>query len=388
VFINTQKPKRGVRTTGKHFLDRSASRKINGNDVKGSLAELDKDLYGDYPAAWKGVLTDLPQKIREGIKIKHGPFRGYNYPVRALISRAGNPVVTAGSTPDWINALTSTENDEYMLEFMVFIDTHISVTGKYADIVLPEAGFLERMGVSDVYTMSPEIALRDQVIKPLHRSRTPFEFMITLSEALIKNGDTDIREEDFSGKYENEEAFINDILSDAPGFYNVGEPLPYRGLPEGCLILGAPDDPTAVWGSKTIKKGRPLTVEWLRKHHGVAIWPAGYFRYKKADGSPSGTYPETASKKFEFKFGYLENINRKFGTDFPDTFYWSDTRWNPGNPLFSEISKEYPFQLISGRAHHSMTMTTTLATSLTNTASPAKMKNPLKQEAYQSLSLP
>jgi anaerobic selenocysteine-containing dehydrogenase len=240
---------------------------------------------------------------------------------------------------------------------MVFIDTHINVTGTYADVVLPEAGFLERMGLSDVYTMSPEIAIRDQVIKPLYESKTPFEIMSALSGTLIKNGDPDIREEEFNKKYKHEEDFINEILSEAPGFYNIGKPLPYPDLPEGCLIIGVPDNPRAVQGKKVIKKGKSLTVDWLRKHHGVAVWPASYERYKNSDGSPSGIYPKTSSKKFEFKFSYLQNINKKFGTDYPTTFYWSDCKWNPKNPLFKKISKEYPFQLISGRVHYAMTMT-------------------------------
>jgi hypothetical protein len=74
-------------------------REINSEAVSGRLSELHKDSYGDYPCAWKGVLTDLPAKIREGITIKHGPFKGYSYPVKAFIARAGNPVITAGSTP-------------------------------------------------------------------------------------------------------------------------------------------------------------------------------------------------------------------------------------------------------------------------------------------------
>ena len=358
VFIDSQKVKKGDKTIGKEFLEKVVIRKISNEAVSGRLLELQKDSYGDYPCAWKGVLTDLPAKIREGIEIKHGPFKGYSYPVKAFIARAGNPVVTAGSTPDWIDALTSRDKSgEYLLELMVFIDTHITVTGTYADIVLPEAGFLERMGLSDVYTMSPEVAIRDQVIKPLYESKTPFEIMITLSGALIKNGDPDIKAKDFGRKYKSEEDFINEILSEAPGFYNIGKPLPYPDLPEGCLIIGVPDNPRAVQGKKVISNGTPLTVDWLRKHHGVAIWPASYERYKNSDGSPSGIYPKTSSKKFEFKFSYLENINKKFGTDYPTTFYWSDCKWNPKNPLFKKISKEYPFQLISGRVHYAMTMT-------------------------------
>ncbi len=405
VFIDSQKAKKGIKTSGRDFLKKTASRKIDGKSARGELFGLNKDSYGDYPASWKGVLADLPKKIREGVKLKHGHFKGYSYPVKAFITRAGNPVITAGSTPDWIDAVTLKKktnessvsqkgennpplppfdkggegglSDEYRLELMVFIDTHISVTGRYADIVLPEAGFLERMGLSDVYTMSPEVALRDRVIEPLYESKTPFEIMSVLADAFIKNGDKDVKIEDFKKKYRDEEDFINEMLIETPGFYNIGKPLPYPDLPEGALITGTPDNPTAILdeatnppsppfikggqggfsGKKVIKQGERLTVNWLRKHNGVAVWPASYYRYKKSDGSLSGIYPKTGSKKFEFKFKYLENINKKFGTDFPLTFYWSENRWNPKNPSFKDLKKEYPFQLISGRVHYAMTMT-------------------------------
>lgn len=359
VFIDSQKPKKGGITVGREFLEKRVIRKINGREVSGRLSALNKDLYGDHPAAFKGVITDIPDKIRNGVTIKHGTFKGLVYPVKAYISRAGNPIITAGSASDWIDAVTLKDGDgRYSLELMVFIDTHINVTGRYADIIIPEAGFLERMGLSDVYTMSPEIAIRDQVIKPLHKSRTDYEIMITLSDALIKNGDHDIKASDFRDRYNNEEDFINEILGDAPGFYNIGDPLPYPDLPEGCKIIGVPDNPTASLEDKVIKAGEPLTVDWLRRHNGVAVWPASYYRYRRSDGSPSGIYPKTGSKKFEFNFNYLEEMNKRFGTDYPSTFYWSECRWNPRNPQYKDITKEYPFQLISGRVHHSMTMTT------------------------------
>jgi len=360
VLIDSQKPKKGIRASGREFLERVVTRRINGREVSGRIIELHKDMYGDYPAARKGVLSDLPKRIRDGVTIKHGPFKDYSYPVKGLIVRSGNPFITAGRTSDWIEAVTSKSPHQngrgYNLELMVAIDTHISVTARYADIVLPEAGFLERMGISDVYTFSPEVALRDRVINPLYESRTPFEIMKTLATALIEEGDPDIRREDFY-KYTDEEDFVDEMLSETPGFYNLGSPLPYPELPEGCLIVGTPDNPIAIWGKEVIKNGEPLTVEWLRRHNGVAIWPVGYYRYKRSDGAPSEIYPSTPSRRFEFRFGYLEEINRRFGLHLPVTFYWSESKWNPKNFLYRELSKDYPFQLISGRSNHSMTMT-------------------------------
>jgi His/Glu/Gln/Arg/opine family amino acid ABC transporter permease subunit len=358
VFISSQKPEKGNETAGHGFLKREAKRMVNGNEVSGTLSELHKDHYGDYLSALRGLLVDLPEKMRTGITLKQGPFKGHEYPVKAYIVRAGNPVITAGSTPDWIDAITAKDEvDKYKVDLFVYVDTHITATGKYADIVLPEAGYLEHMGLSNVFTMSPEVALRDQVIKPLYEAKTPYEFMIYMSEALIRNGDPDIKDKDFSKKYKNEESFIDDMLTDSPAYYNTGSPLPYPDLPEGCLIMGSPDNPSAVIGKDIVKEGDPLTVEWLRKHNGVAVWPASYYRYRKSDDSPSGLYPLTGSGKFEFKFSLLEQINRKFGTDYPTTFYWKDCMWNPKNPDYAHYRKEYPFQLITGRVHHSMTMT-------------------------------
>jgi len=358
VFIGAQKPKKGTKTSGNSFLQKTVIRHVNDRELSGKLSELHKDRYGKHMTARKGVVTNHPHAIQKGVFLNHGPFKGYRYPVKAYITRAGNPVITASNTKDWVDALTAkNDNGEYKVELTAYIDTHISVTGRYADIVFPEAGFLERMGLSSVYTMSPEIALKDKAIDPLYSSKTSFEFMVYMSEAFIKNGDPDITAEDFMKRYDSEEDFINEMLIDTPGFYNIGEPLPYPNLPEGCRIIGTPEKPTAMMNGKIIQKGEPLTVNWLRNNHGVAVWPASYFRYKNADGSPSGILPKTNSKKFEFQFSNLEKMNKRYGLHLPTTFYWSENKWNPKNSAYKNIAKEYPFQLISGRVHHSMTMT-------------------------------
>ncbi len=88
VFIDSQKAQKGEKTSVKDFLKKIAVRQVNGQRKSGMLSELNKDLFGDFPAAWKGVLTDLPEKIRSGITLKHGPFKDNFYPVQAIVTRA------------------------------------------------------------------------------------------------------------------------------------------------------------------------------------------------------------------------------------------------------------------------------------------------------------
>ncbi len=358
VFVDSQKVKKGRTTINREKLDKVVTRKIDNDVASGTIGQLKKDTFGQYPASWKGVIADLPQDIDNRVVLKHGAFKGYQYPIKAFINRTGNPVMTAGHTRQWVNAFTKKEAGEnYALELIVHIDTHLNETGKYADLILPQAGYLERMGLSDVYSISPEVALRGQVIEPLHASKTDFEIMVLLADKLAEKDDPDVNPAEFGEKYRSEEDFINDLLIDSPGISNVGDPLPYPDLPEGCIITGIPDDPVATLDGKVVKQGTALTSGWLRKNKGVATWPTSYYRYKNSSDNPSGVLPATRSKKFEFRFDYLADFNDCFQTEFPTTFYWHESRWDPKNKEYERYASEYPFQLISGRAHHTGTMT-------------------------------
>ncbi|MCG8335530.1 MAG: molybdopterin-dependent oxidoreductase [Proteobacteria bacterium] len=358
VFVDSQKVKKGRSAIARENLDRLIVRKIDSDLVSGTIGQLKKDTFGEYPASWKGVLADLPQDIRNQVGLKYGAFKGFRYPIKAFINRTGNPVMTAGHTGQWIDAFTKTEADgRYALELIVHIDTHLNETGKYADLILPQAGYLERMGLSDVYSVSPEVALRDKVIEPLYDSKTDFEIMVLLADKLAEKNDTDINPVEFGGRYKNEEEFINHLLIDSPGIYNIGLPLPYPELPEGCIITGIPGDPIATQDGKVVKRGTALTAGWLRKNKGIATWPTSYYRFKNSSDHPSGVFPATHSKKFEFRFDYLAAFNERYQTNFPTSFYWYESRWDPKNKDYEQYVSEYPFQLISGRAHHTGTMT-------------------------------
>lgn len=376
------KSSKGGKATGKDFKKRLVRRVINGQEVEADIEKLHMDWYGDWPSAWDDVVGDYPRAFMEGVTLKYGPFKGHKYPIKAYILRTGNSVITGSATWKWKEALTAKEaGGDYKVPLVVFIDTLNLESGLYADVILPEASYAERMSLSDIYPSHPVLYLRDEVIKPMHECKTPTEIMNMLAKRLAELGDSDLKAEDFWGKYKTQEDFVNEMLADSPGRHNVGQPLPYPTMPEGYKIVGTPDSLEA--GRVTINhekkeiKGEPLTVKWLREHKGVAVWPMSWYRYRKFDAEkqewvPNGAWPYTGSKLVEFKFDLYDKYNklidetgvvprglREISFDrFPGTFYWYETKWNPyTNPKYTKYAKDFPFQLIVGRVHHAMSGT-------------------------------
>ena len=276
---------------------------------------------------------------------------------------------------------------KYKLELYVFIDSLNLESALYADVILPEASYAERQSLADIYPSHQVIYNRDAVIAPLYECKKPTEIMNMLAKKLNELGDADLKASDFWEKYKTEEDFVNEMLAPAPGRVNVGTPLPYPQYPEGYKLIGTPDSlekgEVTVDKDKKVVKGKPVTVEWLRNNHGVAIWPMSWYRYKKHNADePNKAFPNTSTKLIEFKFdwtdggkryGGYKSYNEKLekaggevpkglkevGFDkFPSTFFWFETKWNPyTNPAYKKYAKDYPFQLICGRIHHSMSGT-------------------------------
>lgn len=374
------KSDKGGTATGKQFLSRKVKRRVNGKEVEGKQEELHMDGFGDWPAAWDDVVGDYPRRFLEGVELKQGPFRSHKYPIKAYILRTGNSVITGSNTQKWIEALTAKdERGDYKVELSVYIDTPFLEQGLYADVVLPEASYLERMSLSDVYPSHPMIWLRDFVIEKQFESRTPFEIMLLLAKALAERGDPDIKASDFWEKYKSEEDFWTEALAGAPGKPNIGSPLPYPNLPKGYKVIGTPESLEAgrvkIDDAKKEVRGEPVTVKWLRENHGVAVWPMSWYRYE------GGGILKTSSGKVEFKWDWTE-VGKRYGqyakynklieesgnvppgiaalgwTRYPSTFYWFETKWNPyTNADYIKYKNEYPFQLTSGRIHHAMSGT-------------------------------
>lgn len=377
------KSSKGGNAGGGQFNQREVTRRINGRTVTGKQEQLHMDWYGDWPASWDDVVGDYPRRFNEGVTLRYGPFRGHQYPIRAFFLRTGNPVITASNTETWVEALTRKNGDNYNVDLVVYIDTPFLETGMYADVVLPEASYLERMSLSDIYPSHPLIYLRDFVIDKMYESKTQYDIMIALAKKLQEKGDPDINPADFWEKYPTEEAFWNEALKVSPGRANCGQPLPYPDYPVNYKLLGTPESLEAgqveIDDEKKEIRGEPVTVQWLRDHHGVAVWPMSWYRFHE------GGVLQTDSKKVEFVWDFeveaddavqrkgryakynklIEEVNdsppslRRLGWEkYPSSFYWFETLWNPyTNPDYAQYKDEYPFLLVSGRVHHAMSGT-------------------------------
>lgn len=373
------KSDKGGNVKGGDFLKREVTRVIDGQEVTAKQEELHMDLFGDWTAGWDDVVGDYPRRFLEGVTLKYGPFRGHKYPIKAFFLRTGNTVITGSNTNKWIEALTAKDGDDYRMDLMVYIDTPFLESGLYADVVLPETSYLERMSLSDIYPSHQVIYLRDFVIDKLYESQTQYDIVMALARKLHEKGDPDIKPEDLWERYPTEEDFWNEALKKSPGRAHAGEPLPYPDLPVNYKLYGTPD--SLETGNVTIdddsKKvvGEYVTVQWLRDHHGVAVWPMSWHRFQ------NGGVLKTNSKKVDFTWDYDLDGNRKgryakynklieeaneappgisaLGWEkYPSTFYWFETLWNPHtNPDYAKYREEYPFQVISGRVHHAMSGT-------------------------------
>ena len=383
------KSSKGGSATGKQFTKRKVKRVIGGKEVEGEVEKLHMDLFGSkFPAAWDDAVADYPNAFMKGVDIRYGAFRGHKYPIKAYILRTGNSVYTGSAPWKWQQAITAKDKSgNYLLELNVFIDTLYLESALYADVLLPEASYVERQSVCDIYPSHPLIYNRDAVIAPLHESKKPTDIMNLLAKRLADLGDTDLKAEDFWGKYKTEEDFVNEMLAPAPGRANIGTPLPYPKYPEGFTFIGTPESlekgEVTIDQQRKVIRGKPVTAEWLRQNKGVAVWPMSWQRYKKAGADePNGVFPPTSTRRIEFKFDWKEG-DKRFGhyrsyndkiekaggevplglkqvgySKYPSTFFWFETVWNPHtNPAYKKYAKEYPFQLICGKVHHAMSGT-------------------------------
>ncbi|MFN3567502.1 MAG: molybdopterin-dependent oxidoreductase [Caldimicrobium sp.] len=126
----------------------------------------------EYPwirGQW-GILQRLPEVIESG-----NP-----YPIKAYIAMRHDPLASMPDPEVWIKAFEK-------LDLVVAIDVNWSWTSWYADVILPEATYLERTDNMIVRKgLKPQLALRQKVIEPRFDAKSRFQIFKELAVRLGK----------------------------------------------------------------------------------------------------------------------------------------------------------------------------------------------------------
>jgi thiosulfate reductase/polysulfide reductase chain A len=137
------------------------------DDPKASrVDELDKN----FPLAAKNDGVYL--KLRENV------LAGKPYPVRAWMVYKQDPV---SGIPEQEKTLQMLRQ----MDFVGVIDVQMSDTAWYADVILPESTYLERLDPIEMQAgLRPVVLLRQPVVKPLHDTKPCLEIVQGLAKRL------------------------------------------------------------------------------------------------------------------------------------------------------------------------------------------------------------
>lgn len=120
-----------------------------------------------------GVYAEIVNRLWDG----KGPYQ----PKMAMIVFQ-NPLMAVVGTQNTEEALKK-------LEFIVVVDTMMSETAEFSDIVIPGTTYLERYDLNTHWVTWPVLGLRQPVVKPLFGQPAEYEFVCELGRRLgLKEG--------------------------------------------------------------------------------------------------------------------------------------------------------------------------------------------------------
>ena len=112
------------------------------------------------------------------LKLRENVIAGTPYPVKAWMVHKQDPM----------NALPNQARTLEMLQQMDFVgvvDVQMSDTAWYADVVFPESTYLERTDPVEILSgITPVVVYRQQVVKPVHDTKTTLEIAQGLAKRL------------------------------------------------------------------------------------------------------------------------------------------------------------------------------------------------------------
>ncbi len=180
---------------------------IYGKKLALPKEEINEPMYAQVKERFDTEGIAIPaQKTGSWIAFRNMVLEGKApYPVRSMFMRKHNPMSGVPNTK-------KTEEFLRKMDLNVMIDILPSDTAMFADVILPEASYLERTSpVASYGALEPAIVQRKATIKPLFETKVPEEIFRELAEKLskplweiTKKYDEDVQD-DLKGKSKEEE---------------------------------------------------------------------------------------------------------------------------------------------------------------------------------------
>lgn len=121
-----------------------------------------------FVTAKQGVLMDIPKAI----------FNKDPYEVKGWFMIRTNPLITVADPKTMREAM-------HKLDFIVVSDIYMSETALMADVVLPEATYLERdEGITDKSSSKPTYMIRNKIVDPINNTLASHEIFRTLAKKM------------------------------------------------------------------------------------------------------------------------------------------------------------------------------------------------------------
>jgi len=241
------------------------------------------------------------------------------YPIRAMFIRKHNPLSGVPNTNKTIEFLKK-------MDLNVMIDILPSDTTMFADVILPEASYLERTSpIASYGALEPAIVLRKAAIKPLYETKVPEQIYKELAEKLSKPL------WEITKKYDED---VQDEIKDR------GEKAVYEE--DGFNLADAWEKPVEEVNKERVVEAFGEKAWEILEEKGV-YYPNMEKYHKQLNPNEFQYYPEnkkyysTQGNKLKVKFN-LKNLAKK-GVDPMPT--WHD-EWNFSVP-------EGKFRLVTGR---------------------------------------
>lgn len=155
---------------------------VYGQKLQLPKEEVNAPLYAQVQARFDTEGIAIPSlKTGSWIVLRNMVLEGKNpYPLRAMFMRKHNPMSGVPNTK-------KTEEFLKKMDLNVMIDILPSDTAMFADVILPEASYLERTSpVASYGGLEPAIVQRKAAIKPLYETKTPEVIYKELAEKLSK----------------------------------------------------------------------------------------------------------------------------------------------------------------------------------------------------------